>query len=408
MNFDCFALFGTCPEATDAPPTTEEAQHCVRKSHGKAIAPWGGGTRQETGYAPERYDIALSTENLNAIVDYQPADLTVTVQAGVTLSALQAALANNRQWLPLDVALPDQQTIGGIVAARADSLRRFSFGSVRDSLLGLTVVNALGEKIKAGGRVVKNVAGYDLPKMYCGSWGTLGLITEATFKVAPLPETSAVVLRPLDANHNSEDALDQLLGGEIQPSFLTLLSPLAAGDILERDSGMQVLVIGFDGYENDVKSQIAALGAGDEVLMGADAASLRSRLRDYPLRSAPMACAFHILSSQVGAYVRMVEWTASKSGFAARIMADAALGIVSAHFSPMRDDADWLVFHRNLAEKAVRVGGSFIIERMPNVLRAADIAVWSPLLADFALMRRLKDTLDPDHMWNPGRFIGKL
>lgn len=408
MNIDRFALFGNSPDAIATPSTIEEAQDVVRHARGKAAVPWGGGARQETGYAPERYDIALSTEKLNAIVDYQPADLTVTVQAGVSLSDLQSALAQNRQWLPLDIALPAQQTIGGIVATRADSLRRFSFGSVRDSLLGLTVVNAQGEKIKAGGRVVKNVAGYDLPKMYCGSWGTLGLIAEATFKVAPIPEASAVIVRPLDADHNSEDALDQLLSGGIQPSFLTLLNPLATRDVLEDAPDAQALLIGFDGYENDVNSQIKAMGTGDKVLSGAAADSLCGRLRDYTRYPAPMTCAFHILSSQVGAYARMMEWTARKSGFDARVMADAAVGMAWAHFSPARDDADWLPFHRELVEKAARVGGSFIIERMPESLRTADVAVWSPLLSDFALMRRLKETLDTNRMWNPGRFIGKL
>ena len=165
----------------------------MRQRRGRPLCPGAGERGRHLGYPPARYDLALSTERLDRITDYQPADLTVTAQAGVTLAQLQETLAAHGQFLPLDVALPDRQTVGGIVAARADSLRRLAYGSVRDSLLGVSVINSRGELVKGGGKVVKNVAGYDLPKLYCGSLGTLGLIVEATFKVAPLPAASATV-----------------------------------------------------------------------------------------------------------------------------------------------------------------------------------------------------------------------
>ena len=328
MNDGRFELLGQMPGETCTPGTEKEAQEAVRRASGKAIVPWGGGTRQGTGYAPERYDLALSTTSLRKIVDYQPADLTVTVQAGVALAALQAVLSEYGQWLPLEIALPELQTIGGIIATRTDSLCRFGGGSVRDSLLGMSVINSQGELIKGGGRVVKNVAGYDLPKLYCGSWGTLGLITEATFKVAPLPETTATVVLPLDAEHNSEEVLDGLLASELQPAFLTLLNGPAAHDVLEGGPDAQFLFVGLDGSEEDVAWQIQTLGVSEGILTGVMAATVRGRLRDYPLRPAPMTCCFHILSSQVGAYARMVEWTARRSGFSVRVMSDAAVGIV--------------------------------------------------------------------------------
>ena len=196
MTSHSYAVFGQTPAHAARPASADEAREIVRESAGLGIVPWGGGTRQELGYAPERYDVALSTERLDQITDYQPADLTVTAQAGVPVARLQEALAEQGQFLALDVARPDRQTVGGIVAARADSLRRLAYGSVRDSLLGVSVINGRGELVKGGGKVVKNVAGYDLPKLYCGSLGTLGLIVEATFKVAPLPETTATVGLP--------------------------------------------------------------------------------------------------------------------------------------------------------------------------------------------------------------------
>jgi len=400
------ALFGQTPTSALAPESPEEAQEIVRWSAGKSIVPWGGGTRQALGHAPVGYDVCLSTAGLDRITDHQPADLTVTAQAGVTVARLQETLAAHGQFLPLDIARPDLQTVGGVVAARADSLRRLGLGSVRDALLGVTVLNSRGEWVKGGGKVVKNVSGYDLPKLYCGSLGTLGLIVEATFKVAPLLPVSATALLPLPADHNTEDVLDALLGSDLSPSFLFLLNPGAARSVLPQADDAQYIVAGFDGPAEAVAWQVETLGAG--ALDVAEAEALRARLRDFALDPAPMTASFHILSSQVGAYVRMAEWTARRAGFAARVAADAALGLVHAHFAPARPRPDWPAFYADLKDKAARVGGSFVIERMPDVLRAADVPIWLPLLPDFALMRRLKQTLDPDGMWNPGRFVGGI
>ncbi len=399
-------LFGQSPMSVLTPDWPEEAQEIVRQSADKAIVPWGGGTRQALGHAPARYDVCLSTARLDRITDHQPADLTVTAQAGVTIARLQEVLAAHGQFLPLDVARPDLQTVGGVVAARAQSLRRLGYGGVRDSLLGVTVLNSRGEWVQGGGKVVKNVSGYDLPKLYCGSLGTLGLITEATFKVSPLPEASATALLPLPADRNTEDVLDALLGSDLSPSFLFLLNPGAACGVLAQMDDAQYIAAGFDGSAEAVAWQVETLGAGALDIAEADA--LRARLRDFSLDPAPMTASFHILSSQVGAYVRMAEWTARRAGFDTRVAADAALGLVHAHFEPARPDADWLAFYADLKDKAARVGGSFIIERIPDVLRAANVPTWLPLLPDFALMRRLKETLDPDGMWNPGRFVGGI
>ena len=406
MTEPTYDLFGHAPASILLPASPDEAQEIVRQATGKAIVPWGGGTQRHLGYPPARYDLALSTRRLNRITDYAPADLTVTAEAGVTISELQAVLAAQGQFLPLDIALPDKQTVGGVIAARANSLRRLTNGSVRDSLLGVSVLNGRGELVKGGGKVVKNVAGYDLPKLYCGSFGTLGLIVEATFKVAPLPPASATVALPLDLDHNSEDVLDRLLASELTPSFLSLLNPAAAQVIFPEADPAQYVILGFDGDGEAVAWQSETLGA--TVLPEAAAALARARLRDFALDDAPMTASFHILSSQVGAFSRMVEWTARRAGFSSQVAADAALGLMTAHFAPARADADWTVFYVDLKDKADRCGGSFILERMPDALRALDTPVWSPLLPDFGLMARLKETLDPDRMWNPGRFVGKL
>lgn len=405
-NLSHYAVLGRQPAEVFCPASPEEAAEFVRENAGKALVPWGGGTRQSLGYPLERYDAALVTTGLAQIVEYEPADLTITAQAGVTVAELQAVLAPQGQCLPLDIARPDLQTLGGVIAARANSLRRFSGGSVRDLLLGVSVINGRGEQIKGGGKVVKNVAGYDLPKLYCGSLGTLGLITEASLKVAPLPEASATVALPLDADHNSEDVLDHLLGSDLIPSFLFLLSPLATAAVVPGAEDAQYVLLGFDGDGEAVDWQVNTLGAGR--LSSDLAAQIRASLRDFGLNAAPMTAEFHTLSSQVGAFSRMLEWTARRSGFSAEVASDAALGLMTAHFAPLSEPADWHKFYADLKDKADRCGGSFVITQMPDTLREADIPVWSPLLPDFGLMARLKESLDPARMWNPGRFVGKL
>jgi glycolate oxidase FAD binding subunit len=335
--------------------------------------------------------------------------MTVTAQAGVTVSDVAARLAESGQRLPFDVALPGRRTIGGAIATRADSYRRFAYGSLRDALLGVDVLNDRGERVKAGGRVVKNVSGYDLPKLYCGSLGTLGLIVEATFRTVPIPEETATLLIPLPGDRNSEDALDTILGAPIAPSFLFLLGADAARGVLgveEDATDTQCIVVGLDGAPETVAWQEGQIDLPHVVCGEGD--QFRAWLRDFPLTDAPMSASFHVLSSQIGAFTRMVEWTARKAGFKALVVSDAALGMMWAQFHPFGDDPDWPAFFTALFEKASRCGGSFIVDRMPSILRDAGAPIWSPVLPDFALMQRIKQALDPSRMWNPGRFVAGL
>jgi len=185
-----FAVDGLTPQAAVAPASYEQVAEVMGYAHAEelAVIPWGGGAHIHTGNVPARYDIALSLSRLNAVVEHEPADLTTTVQAGMTLSELQGRLGAAGQLLPLDPPGGERATIGGILAANASGPWRHAFGSARDMTIGLRVVTAEGRITRAGGRVVKNVAGYDLCKLYVGSLGTLGVIVEATFKLAPLPQ----------------------------------------------------------------------------------------------------------------------------------------------------------------------------------------------------------------------------
>ena len=157
------------------------------------MTPWGGGTAMRIGNLPDRVGIIIELSKLNRVVEHDHANLTATMQSGITLAASQKFTAAERQFVPFDAPYPERSTIGGIVAANLNGARRGCYGSVRDLVIGMKVALPTGEQIKAGGKVVKNVAGYDMCKLFVGSLGTLGIITEVTMRMTPIPETAATV-----------------------------------------------------------------------------------------------------------------------------------------------------------------------------------------------------------------------
>ena len=191
-----YEVDGLRPAAVALPESIDEVSAVLAASGRQraAVVPWGGGTAMALGNLPRAHDVSLVTRLLNRVVEYEPADLTLTVQAGITMAALAEELRRHGQFLPLDA--PDDATLGGVLATGAFGPRRHAYGPVRDWVLGVRVVHADGRVTKAGGRVVKNVAGYDMTKLYLGSLGTLGVIVEASLRVTPLPaaeETWAAV-----------------------------------------------------------------------------------------------------------------------------------------------------------------------------------------------------------------------
>jgi len=192
------AVLGVRPGTVFEPATVEEAAEVVAGSarDGKALAFVGGGTDLGLGAPPKRLDAVVRTGRLARFVEHAPSDQIVTVEAGLTLGELQKSLASHRQRLALDPPLPERRTLGGIIAANAYGPRRARFGTVRDLLIGLSFVRADGTLAHGGGKVVKNVAGFDLPKLMVGSLGTLGLIATATFRLHPVTEEEVTLLLP--------------------------------------------------------------------------------------------------------------------------------------------------------------------------------------------------------------------
>ncbi len=183
------------PLAAVRPQTVAEVGDLVRRAaaEGQALYPLGGRTMIGVGLPPTRPGISVDLRSLARVIDYPARDMTITVQAGITVAELQARLATENQRLPIDVPRPEQATLGGVLAVNVSGPRRYGFGTLRDYVIGISTINDEGQEVKAGGRVVKNVAGYDLCKLHIGALGTLGIITQVTLKLRPLPEDKALV-----------------------------------------------------------------------------------------------------------------------------------------------------------------------------------------------------------------------
>jgi glycolate oxidase FAD binding subunit len=364
-----------------------------------AVIPWGGGTAMAIGNPPRRADVVLKTHQLNRIIDHDHANLTVTVQSGIALTTLQAALAPQKQFAPFDAPLPERSTLGGTVAANLNGPRRSSWGSVRDLVIGMKVVLASGEQIKAGGKVVKNVAGYDMCKLFTGSLGTLGIITELTVRVAPVPECSATGV----AWGSFEQA--EKLAGEITNSKLLPAAVFLHNNAVEKNWR---LAVNFEGFAETVARQLRDLDSMAQRLgmrsetFGADLQEqLWQELRDLPLVAGRLVFRMTVPRKSLAHLIRVLE--SSHSGAPApAIVADMAMGTI------------WIVGAANqtfaggfsqLISLVQQQRGHAVMYTAPAELKHG-IEVWGPAPPALALMREIKHKFDPQGILNPGRFVG--
>jgi glycolate oxidase FAD binding subunit len=400
------AIAGRVPGAVVVPPTREALVACVRDAAGAgaAIVPLGLGAHRGLGHAPERYDVALSTRALTRIIDYVPADMTVTVESGTTLAALDAVLAREGQWLPLAVPLPAETTVGGLIAADLSGLLRAAQGRVRDYVIGIAMVTAEGREARAGGRVVKNVAGYDLMKLLIGSLGTLAIVTEATVKIRPRPETLRVVAltcadrdaglalatRLVDLDEVALAIAMLATPGEARPTLCCLLGGVAVDVAATRERLVHHARV------------VEAVVTCDEPADGPIPSALLAGARDLP-RVAPGELVLRAAALRTRA-----------PGLAAALLADLGDLAVHALFDPRAgaltiavatDDAAGVIARARVV--SARHEATLTIERWPDAL-ATSIEVWSPPPSALPLMRRIKQALDPARTLAPGRFVGRL
>jgi glycolate oxidase FAD binding subunit len=401
---------GWGPLPTIRPTTTTELAEHVRRAAAteQALYPFGGATMLDTGLPLSKPGHALDLRGLDQIIDYPARDMTITVQAGITIANLQALLATEKQQLPVDIPFPDQATLGGALATNASGPRRFGFGTLRDYLLGISVMNDEGNEVKAGGRVVKNVAGYDMMKLFTGSFGTLGIITQATLKVPPKPEASSVVLVACPADQLEHALLNLLPTTRTRPVCLSVMNQVAA--LSGFNNAPYILALGFEGQTTTVDWQVAQLRnelptTWDIAIYHAEAAAnIFTHMTNLPYApEQSLTFKANILPAKVPWFVNQ----ASLLETLPRLVAHAGNGIVygAFPFGLGLDEATLMV--QNLSRWASEASGNLVLPRCPTEWKAV-LPVWGKTAGDLAVMRAIKAKLDPRGVFNPGRFVGGI
>jgi glycolate oxidase FAD binding subunit len=359
------------PKTAEKPATAEELARRLREAAeaGLAVFPVGGGRAAEMGDPPARDGIELRTTALDRVLEHSQADMVVSVEAGITLEKLQATLGESGQFLPLDPFNSPGHTIGGLLAAGWTGPLRLRYGSPRDFLIGIRVALPDGRLVSAGGRVVKNVSGYDLMKLHYGALGTLGVIVAASFKVFPKPLRDVTVESKHESLNAAWVAAERALNMPMAPAALELFS---SGRVLAR----------FLGSPEATKRMVADLD-----WHAADAAAWDEHSKVAPARWARIATPRHLLQSIVDNLGPDETWWAS----------------------PGTGIANWSVAGGAEQVRAVRAaagaaGGSVVLLAGPDGFRH-DAGAWGTPPATLHLMRRLRSAFDPNHVINPGRFV---
>jgi glycolate oxidase FAD binding subunit len=409
LSIDGVELLNLCQ-----PQSVTEVCEIVRQAtaDGQAVFPVGAGTMLDLGLPPTRPGIGIDLRSLDQVIDYPARDMTITVQAGITIAKLQAILAAENQRLPIDVPAAERATLGGAIATNTSGPRRYGCGTLRDYVIGISVVNDEGHEVKAGGRVVKNVAGYDLCKLYIGSLGTLGIITQVTLKVKPRPEEQAMAV--LECSPESvRTVLDQLHTSQTRPVCIELINQAALIAINQRTSRLLpekaswAIVVGFEENSQAVVWQIQQLvkerqstGLGGlDVRFGSVADSLWQSLVEFQIQpESRLSFKANMVSSATADFCL----AAANLGFTMQIQAHAGNGIV---IGSIIDDLSLSQVDevlQKLQAWAIAGQGNVIVWHCP-VAWKSQLPIWRVPRGDAWLMRTVRQRLDPRQLFNPGR-----
>jgi len=377
------------------------------------VTPLGAGTALPVEQREREGSIALSVARLNAVVHYQPADMTITAQAGITIAALQQVLAQSGQFLPLDPPFDDRATLGGVIAANSAGPLRCGFATVREQLTQVRAALAGGALIRSGAPVVKNAAGFRLCSLFVGSLGTLGVVVEATLRALPLPETEAAVVASFADAARASQAAVRLHCSDAEVCCLELLSPaLATGEALASMVGKHCLVAGFIGSRRAVawsieRARALLSGEGGERVEMLPAAGLRQRLAEMhsPQSWSRISCRVSLPPASLGTFLWQAENVARAS--ALRYTCHAGNGIADLHIAEEMPEAHAVSLLESLRSAAQARGGYLFLTRAPSWL-AQRFDPWGACPSGSEVTRRIKHSLDPNNIMNPGTLCGGL
>ena len=417
VDLSPYVVEGRTPQAAVFPGSVDEVRGVVALAAEAEvpIIPWGGGTASAAGMPASRAGLVLGLKRLDRVLEHEPGDLTVTVEAGRSMAALQSTLAERGQWVSLDPPDAGRATIGGVLAANASGPRRQLYGTARDVVIGLTVITADGNVVHGGGKVVKNVAGYDLPKLFVGSCGTLGVIVEVTVKLRPRPDDERLVAVPFDRLKDAGAAVRAIMASDLIPNAMEVLDAEALR-ALGLAGAPAALLAGFDGVAEQVAWQVQELGrllGGDRGLepraLSADVWPRLSTAAAEAFAASAAVMRLCVLPSQVTDVMEQGSGVARGRGRSSAWSAHAGVGVVTAALE-LGGAPDLVTVAEVLREwraLARACAGYAVLEVAPVAVKEA-VGVWDDAGAAGRIMQRIKDEVDPKNVLNPGRFVGSI
>lgn len=406
---------------THRPTSAQEVSQIVAECHNSEtpLYPCGGGTSLAFGVPAKAQGEGLVLTGLNQVVDYPAKDLTITVQAGATLKSVTDVLRQEQQQLMLDVPCSDRATLGGILATNWNGHRRYANGTVRDQVIGIEAVDGRGEIFHGGGRVVKNVAGYDFCKLLVGSMGTLGVITQVTLKVRPIPEASYWLLIPVTSGEMADQVLDLVSISQVTPSAVQLLGgPIWDQDPILKEAFQSqktnspgasfVVALLIDGTQAEcnfmrqqLPKELAPMGLRVSELAG-DTPLVPTMVHFPDAADAPLVLKASVVPSST---VKLVQAARSLDP-SVSILAQAGNGSVFLRFGQNPSKGTLSAIQVNLRPIVTACRGSLVVlSGAAAMAEATRLLVWGATDAPLSLMNSVKRKFDPKNILNRGRFV---
>lgn len=419
-KLDQFSNDGVLPKIVLSPNSIEQVSAIMKLATKESLSviPWGSGTKSALGNKPDRADIVLLTKNLNRIVEHGASDLVATTECGVTLKKFQKELNKENQFLALDPPHVNKKaTVGGIIATNDSGPKRLRYGTIREFLIGIKVVKADGSIFKGGSKVVKNVAGYDLPKLYVGSLGTLGILVEATFRLYPVPEYSETYFASFSNPENCQKTVQALLNSNLVLTSLEINNPelaasLAKTNNLDIDSSGYNLAVGINNVEKAVKEQISSVikicdqnGAKGLLINGEQEEKLWENIRNFPwkiLKSNRVVIKAGVLVTQTLETLETIKSLSDEYGVKAYISARAGNGILIIGIKGGGPSINNCL--KDLGGFISSIKGHLTILEAPGEIKS-NFDVWGDIGSGLGIMKRIKANYDPNNLLNPGRYI---
>jgi glycolate oxidase FAD binding subunit len=427
-----YAIDGKKPKVVVTPGTIDEVSKVVAHANQQhlAIIPKGNGTKMEMGGIPKKMDIVLSTSRLNRITDRDCENLTLSAESGLTLGEVQQGLAKvgKGYFLPLDPPFTGKATLGGIVATNSSGPKRLLYGTARDMMIGAKAVFPNGDIVVSGGKTVKNVSGYDMCKLLIGSYGTLGILCEMTFKLLPLPEKEATLLLSFSELEEADGFAREMRGSQLIPSSLEILNAKAVQKmkypVSMPPNGNFLVAIGVEGVTESIDRQISEMseigkknGVLEAVTLDSDKhLAFWIAIRDFNyglIQEYPNAISLksNFLISKSGEMLGEYEKIAQGLGIDCAFISHAGNGILYSHILPGKNFRSKVESFVELIEKltaeAVKYGGGLVVESSPLSIKKK-VDVWGQPRSDYLVARRLKEQIDPAGILNMGRFVGGI